>query len=205
MTLAVGFDLDMTLIDARPGMAAAMNALAAESGLALDGEHFAANLGPPLDMVLRGFEAPEERIPTLITRFRELYPTTVIPSTLPLPGAAEALAAVKERGGRTLVVTGKYGLNAQRHLDALGWTVDVLAGELWAEAKAEALLAHGATIYVGDHEGDVRGARAAGALAVGVPTGPLTADALRAAGADVVLDSLLDFPTWLDTHLALAP
>ncbi|WP_156757564.1 HAD family hydrolase [Actinokineospora pegani] len=204
MSLAVGFDLDMTLIDARPGMAAAMNALAAESGLALDGEHFAANLGPPLDMVLRGFEAPEERIPALITRFRELYPTTVIPSTLPLPGAAEALAAVRARGGRTLVVTGKYGPNAQRHLDALGWTVDALAGELWAEAKAEALRAHGATIYVGDHEGDVRGARAAGALSVGVPTGPLTADALRAAGADVVLDSLLDFPAWLNTHLTLA-
>ncbi len=64
--ITVGFDLDMTLIDARPGMAAAMNALGAESGLPLDGDAFAANLGPPLDDILRGFEAPEERIPGLV-------------------------------------------------------------------------------------------------------------------------------------------
>ncbi|OLR90281.1 haloacid dehalogenase [Actinokineospora bangkokensis] len=194
----------MTLIDARPGMAAAMHALGRESGLALDGDHFAANLGPPLDMVLRGFEAPEERIPGLIDRFRELYPDVVIGSTLPLPGAAEALRAVKERGGRTLVVTGKYALNARRHLDHFGWEVDALAGELWADAKGAALREHGASVYVGDHGGDVLGARAADAVAVGVATGPFTAEQLAEAGADVVLASLLEFPAWLDGYLASA-
>src|SRR5690349_22501686 len=37
--ITVGFDLDMTLIDARPGMAAAMNALGVESGLPRSEEH----------------------------------------------------------------------------------------------------------------------------------------------------------------------
>jgi phosphoglycolate phosphatase len=45
VALTVGFDLDMTLIDARPGMVVAMDALAVESGLPLDGRYFADNAG----------------------------------------------------------------------------------------------------------------------------------------------------------------
>jgi phosphoglycolate phosphatase len=200
--MTVGFDLDMTLIDPRPGMVAAMNALAEESGLALDGEHFAANLGPPLDAVLRGFEAPEERIPQLVSRFRELYPGVVIPRTVALPGAAEALRAVREAGGRTLVVTGKYGPNAKLHIDALDFEVDDLVGELWSTEKATALREHGAAVYVGDHLGDVRGALAANALAVGVATGPCAREELLEAGADVVFDGLEEFPAWFAENAA---
>ncbi|WP_091617329.1 HAD family hydrolase [Amycolatopsis saalfeldensis] len=196
MGITVGFDLDMTLIDPRPGMAAAMNALGAESGLPLDGESFAANLGPPLDDILRGFEAPEERIPGLVDRFRALYPEMVVPITVALPGAAEALRAVRAAGGRTLVVTGKYGPNAQLHVDALGFEVDDLVGELWSTRKAGALLAHGAQAYVGDHLGDIRGALAADAIAVAVATGPCTREELAAEGAAVVFESLEEFPDW---------
>ena len=196
--ITVGFDLDMTLIDPRPGMVAAMNALGAESGLALDGEHFAANLGPPLDDILRGFEAPEERIPGLVDRFRVLYPEVVVPITVALPGAAEALRAVRAAGGRTLVVTGKYGPNAQLHVDALGFEVDEVVGELWSTKKADALIAHGAAAYVGDHAGDIRGALAAGAIAVGVTTGPCDRAELLEEGAEVVFDSLEEFPAWFE-------
>ncbi|GAB3718231.1 HAD family hydrolase [Amycolatopsis oliviviridis] len=199
MGITVGFDLDMTLIDPRPGMVAVMNALGVESGLPLDGEFFAANLGPPLDDSLRGFGAPEERIPELVTRFRAMYPETVVPVTVALPGAAEALHAVREAGGRTVVVTGKYGPNAKLHLDALGMEVDVLVGELWSTQKAAALTEHGAQVYVGDHLGDIRGALAAGAVPVGVTTGPCTKDELLAEGADVVFDSLTEFPAWFSS------
>ena len=48
--LVVGFDLDMTLIDTRPGIAAVWDALSAETGVA---DRLArprsARLGPPLD------------------------------------------------------------------------------------------------------------------------------------------------------------
>ncbi|GAA1343725.1 HAD family hydrolase [Saccharothrix algeriensis] len=197
MPLTVGFDLDMTLIDPRPGMAAVMDAVAAESGHRLDGARFAANLGPPLDMVYRDFGVPEEEVPDLVARFRQLYPDIVIPATVALPGAAQALAAVGELGGRTAVVTGKYRANAALHLAAFGWEVDHLFGELWSTGKAEALKALGAAAYVGDHVGDVRGARAAGAVAVAVPSGPCSAAELAAEGADVVLASLAEFPAWL--------
>lgn len=197
--LTVGFDLDMTLIDPRPGMVAVLNELGRETDLPLDGEHFAANLGPPLDQVLRESGVPEPLVPALVGRFREIYPEIVVPATVALPGAADALAAVRAAGGRTLVVTGKYRPNAARHLAALGWEVDDLVGELWAGGKAKALREHGATVYVGDHIGDMVGAVTAGVYAVGVTTGPCDETQLRAAGAEVVLPDLTGFAGWLAT------
>ncbi|MGH9203255.1 MAG: HAD family hydrolase, partial [Vicinamibacterales bacterium] len=47
-------------------------------------------------------------------------------------------------------------------------------------------------IVIGDTPDDVRCARAAGALSIAVATGGFDADALRAAGADVVLTDLSD-------------
>lgn len=195
--MTVGFDLDMTLIDPRPGMVAVMDAVAAESGYPLDGEQFAANLGPPLDMVYRACGVPEAEIPDLVTRFRALYPEFVIPSTVALPGAAQSLAAVRELGGSVVVVTGKYRVNAALHLAAFGWEVDHLFGGVWSTGKADALKLHSAAVYVGDHIGDVRGAKAAGAVAVGVVSGPCSAEELTAEGADVVLPDLTGFPAWL--------
>ena len=199
MPLTVGFDLDMTLIDPRPGMIAVLDVLAAETGLPLDGEYFAANLGPPLDSVLLGFGVPPADVPGLVDRFRELYPSIVVPTTVALPGAADALAAVRAAAGRTLVVTGKYRPNAARHIAALGWQVDDLVGELWAGGKADALRDHGATIYVGDHVGDMIGAVTAGAYPVGVLTGSCDENQLRAAGARHVLADLTGFADWLAT------
>jgi phosphoglycolate phosphatase len=193
----VGFDLDMTLIDPRPGMAAVMDAVGAETGYPLDGATFAAHLGPPLDMVYRECGVPEEEIPRLVALFRALYPDVVIPSTVALPGAAQSLAAVRELGGAVVVVTGKYRQNAALHLAAFGWEVDHLIGGVWSTGKAEALRLHGAVVYVGDHVGDVRGAKAAGAEAVGVTTGPCDAAELAAEGASVVLPDLTGFPVWL--------
>jgi phosphoglycolate phosphatase len=200
--LTVGFDLDMTLIDPRPGMAVALHELARETGFDLDGEKFAANLGPPLDHVLRDFGVPEDRVPELVTRFRELYPEIVVPATVALPGAADALDAVRAAGGKVLVVTGKYGPNAARHLAALGWEVDWLVGELWASGKARALREHRAGIYVGDHLGDMLGAVAARAHPVGVLTGPCDEEQLRAAGARTILPDLTGFRAWLGEAFA---
>lgn len=204
MAPIVGFDLDMTLIDPRPGMVRVLDELARETGYPLDGEHFANNLGPPLDMVLRGFGVPEELVAGFVDRFRELYPAIVVPATVALPGATEALDAVRAAGGRILVVTGKFRPNAARHITALGWEVDWLVGELWAGGKAEALRTHGASVYVGDHVGDMVGAVAAGVYPVGVLTGPCDEEQLRTAGAELVLPDLTGFADWLSGWLAVA-
>ena len=200
--ITVGFDLDMTLIDPRPGMIALMKVLSEQSGIALDGEFFAANLGPPLEQGLVACGAPVGRIEELITRYRALYPEVVVAQTIALPGAEAALKAAREEGGRTVVVTGKYGPNAELHIREHGFEVDVLVGELWAAGKAQTLIDNNAVAYVGDHVGDVVGALAAGAVPVGVVTGPCGREELLAAGAAVVLDSLDEFPAWLQASSA---
>ncbi|MFD3519363.1 HAD family hydrolase [Streptomyces sp. NPDC058653] len=202
--LTVGFDLDMTLIDSRPGIHAAYLALSAETGVLIDADLAVTRLGPPLDEELAHW-FPAERIGEMGDRYREIYPTHAITPTLLMPGAREAIAAVRALGGRAIVVTAKHEPNAKLHLAHLGVEPDEVIGWLWAEAKGEALRAHGASVYVGDHTGDVRGARTAGALSVAVPTGPCDEDELRAAGADVVLPDLLAFPEWLTSYVADGP
>jgi phosphoglycolate phosphatase-like HAD superfamily hydrolase len=197
----VGFDLDMTLIDTRPGFAACLVALAEESGVVFDVEAMTSRLGPPLETMLADYVEDPVFVAELGDRFRALYPDHAVAPTQAFPGAHEALAAVRDQGGETLVVTGKYRPNAALHVQALGLPVDHLVGWLWGVGKAEALVGHGASVYVGDHVYDVEGALAAGALSVSVPSGGCSEDELRAAGTHVVLADLTAFPSWLDAHL----
>ncbi|MFJ9548806.1 HAD family hydrolase [Streptomyces erythrochromogenes] len=204
MNLTVGFDLDMTLIDSRPGIRAAYRALSAETGTYIDADAAVTRLGPPLDEELAHW-FPQAEIPAMADRYREIYPDYAIEPTPAMPGAREAVAAVQAMGGRAIVVTAKHEPNARLHLKHLGIEPDAVIGWLWAEAKAGALREHGAQVYVGDHIGDVRGAGTAGALSVAVPTGPCPEPELRAAGADVVLPDLTALPEWLAQYVAAQP
>nr|WP_198948508.1 haloacid dehalogenase-like hydrolase [Streptomyces sp. TSRI0107] len=198
--LTVGFDLDMTLIDSRPGIHACYQALAERTGTFVDADLAVTRLGPPLTEELRNW-FPEEDVPAVADLYRSMYPAHAITATPALPGAREAIAAVRASGGRAIVVTAKYEPNAKLHLEHLGLEPDVLVGDLWAEAKAVALREHTAGVYVGDHTGDIRAARAADALSVTVATGPFGAAELREAGTDVVLADLTAFPEWLAAYL----
>ena len=199
-SLVVGFDLDMTLIDTVPGFAATLEALGAELDVEFPIAELTQNLGPPLDLLLAPHLAPDAIGPAG-DRFRELYVDHSILPVPALPGAHEALAAVRRHGGRNLVVTGKFAPNAQRHLDHLALDVDDLEGWVWGVGKADALRREGASVYVGDHVHDVEGALAAEVISVSVLTGGCTREQLLAAGTHVVLDSLAEFPAWLDEHV----
>ncbi|MEE1938297.1 HAD family hydrolase [Streptomyces sp. TRM 70361] len=199
--VTVGFDLDMTLIDSRPGIRATYLALAAETGAYIDADLAVSRLGPPLETELAHW-FPPGALDSVAARYRELYAHHAIEPTRALPGAREAVDAVRRTGGRAVVVTAKHGPSARLHLEHLGIAPDAVVGRQWAEGKAKALVEYGAEVYVGDHLGDVRGARAAGALSVAVPTGPCGAAELRAAGADVVLGDLTEFPAWLASYAA---
>ncbi|MFI6130152.1 HAD family hydrolase [Micromonospora sp. NPDC051141] len=201
--LMVGFDLDMTLVDSRPGIAAAYRALTERTGVPVDAELAVSRLGPPLRTELAHW-FPPERIEEAVTLYRELYPAYAITPTVPMPGAEAAVRAVHERGGRVMVVTSKIGRLAKLHLDHLDLAVDELAGDLFAEQKATALREHGATLYVGDHVADMAAAQAAGIPGVGVATGPCSVAELSAAGAEVVLDDLGEFPAAVDRIIGLA-
>ncbi|GAA5007554.1 hypothetical protein GCM10025734_48700 [Kitasatospora paranensis] len=134
MALTVGFDLDMTLLDTRPGIRATYDVLAAETGTAIDSGLAVSRLGPPLVHELAHW-FPAERVEAVADRYRELYREHALHGTVVLPGAREAVAAVRALGGRVAVITGKYERNARLQLDHVGLTPDILVGDLWAETK----------------------------------------------------------------------
>ena len=196
MSPAVGFDLDMTLVDTRPGIHEALLAFAAETGRPIDVNLIVANLGPPVAEALSPWFTVEE-MPDAVARFRAHMTRVGVFNVIALPGAADAIAAARELGLRVLVVTAKIERLAVETLRHAGLSVDEVAGNVWSAGKAVPLRAAAALAYVGDHPHDMHAATLAGIPAVGVPSGAATAAQLTAAGATTVLDDLRAFPGWL--------
>jgi phosphoglycolate phosphatase len=197
--LIVGFDLDLTLVDSRPGIRASMTALARESGVAIDVDLVISRIGPKLEWELAHWYSADQ-IDAMAARYRELYwDDCTGDGTRLLPGALEAVDAVRARHGRVVIVTGKSASLALRCLASVGIDADAVVGHVHGDEKRDALIEHGVGVYVGDTVPDVHAAIGASALAVAVATGPDDPRALVAADADLVLDSLADFPAWLAT------
>jgi phosphoglycolate phosphatase len=200
----VGFDLDLTLVDSAAGIARTMRAAlsAEQAGGWAPGEPaddvLRGVIGIPLEASI-GLLAPDADADRVAAVYRRLYPELGVPATVLLPGVTETFAAVRAAGGRVLVVSAKTLAAVHAVLAHVGLEPDLVAGDLFAGQKGRLLLAEGAHAYVGDHPGDMEAARVAGATGVGVLTGSTTEEALRAAGADVVLADLAAFPAWLET------
>ena len=194
--MITGFDLDMTLIDSRPGIKAVYEQLVVESGAEIDTDLVVSRLGPPVEWEL-GHWMPEAEVKRWADRYRELYPAIAVDLVTAMPGAHDAVEAANKLGG-TILITAKHTPNARLHVDRLGLPLGEVFGGTWREAKGIVLREQGAATYVGDHVHDMDAARFAGVVGVGVTTGPSTADDLRDAGADTVLTTLEDFSGWLD-------
>ena len=193
--LVVGFDLDMTLVDSRPGVIAVAAILAEEEGVTVDGPLWASRLGPPLEHELAQW-FPAGDVDRVADRYRALMREQGVGCSLLLPGAREAVDAVRAAGGRALIVTAKQQVLAEQTLSQFGIEVDEVVGWVWRESKGQALRERRANVYVGDHPHDVEGARLAGARCYGVRTG-----GCEPIGADVLADDLTGFPGWLDGYL----
>ncbi|MFM7211718.1 MAG: HAD family hydrolase, partial [Actinomycetota bacterium] len=146
----VGFDLDMTLVDSADGIVSSVQYVLEGYGVQADGDDIRSTIGLPLDHVFPRW-LPDEPYDVLLGAYRAHYREHGIPRTLPMPGASEAIDAVRAHGDRVLVVTAKYGAVAGLALEAAGLDVDEIVGDLFAEGKADALTQHGAWAYVGDH------------------------------------------------------
>ena len=134
-----------------------------------------------------------------------------------LPGAAQAMAALAELGGRAArvavtqsLLTGNIRPLAEVKLRPLGLTdhLDLDAGAYGEAHEIRAELVHlaranaagrcggdfdgDATVIVGDTPLDVEAALATGARAIGVATGGFSAAQLAASGAHAVLPDLSD-------------
>jgi phosphoglycolate phosphatase len=189
----VGFDLDMTLIDSRRAILASFAGVAADTGVAIDPAKVDSRLGIKLADELAHWFPPGE-IEHAMRLYRTHYLQLLAPLTTLLPGAAEALAAVRAAGARAVVITAKPAVTAWLSLDSVGLAPDELFADAHGPEKAAVLTDLGAAVYVGDTPADMLAAVAAGARGVGVATGSFSAGELRAAGAADVLASLAGFP-----------
>jgi phosphoglycolate phosphatase len=191
----VGFDLDMTLIDSRRAILATWAALAAETGVPVDLADVDRRLGAKLeDEIAHWFPAGQQD--TAVTIYRRHYLTVAAELTTALPGAPEALDAVRQAGQSAVIITAKHESSVRPSLLAVGLSGDDLFTNLHGAEKAGVLARIRAAAYVGDTPADMQAATAARVTAVAVPTGSFPARDLRAAGADVLLGSLHEFPPW---------
>lgn len=136
------------------------------------------------------------------TRIDGLFQTYTRETASPFPGVATVLAELVERGYRLGVATNDAEANAHAHVEAanLSRLLDFVAGydsghgPKPGPGMVQAFARHcgcetASVIMVGDSRHDMEAAHAAGAIAVGVTTGPATAYEL-APHADVVISGL---------------
>ncbi len=200
--LVVGFDLDMTLVDSRKGIVGCMQRVLDARGVAATDEQLWPLIGAPLLDNLALF-LPDDQVEAAAADYRADYLVQAIDVTVLLPGARELVDAIHDADGTVLVVSAKNPTAVKAVLEHVGIHPDIVVGDLFGHDKATPLQEHRATAYIGDHSGDMHAANTAGVRAIGVATGPTDPEALREAGADLVVDDLGDLVSRLDELAAV--
>ena len=193
----VGFDLDLTLIDSRSAIMQSWRAVSAETGVPIDLADVDKRMGIKLEDETAFWFPPGEQS-AAADCYRRHYVRLAPALTTLLPGAAQALAAVRAAGERAVIITAKHPVSVQPSLAAVRLEADEVFTHVHGPEKSVVLASLGAAVYVGDSPPDMAAARQAGAAAVGVTTGSFSAAELRHAGAEVTLASLRDFPSWYE-------
>jgi len=201
MRRAVGFDLDMTLVDTRRGIELALVALGEQTGRPIDAAAIVGSLGPPIADALAPWFAAAE-LPDAVHGFRQNMAKVGVMNVTPMPGAATAIDRTRAAGFDIVVITSKLEPLAEETLRYAGLECDRIFGNRWAHAEAEPLLDTRAICYVGDHPGDMAAAIEARVAGFGVTSGSSNHAELVAAGAQHVAASLEEFPDWLTSILA---
>ena len=199
---AVIFDLDGTLVDTPAAIVATARA-AARRPLA-DEALIRAAIGLPLELALArvlGLEPGAAEVQAAIERYRLLWRAEVGPhlGSLVYPGVRDGLLALRERGLRLGVATGKAQAGADQSIDQAGLRLclDVVAGhdrvprpkphgDLALLVLRELFVHASQAVVVGDSALDVAMAHAAGVRSIAVTYGAQSESELRAAR-----------PTWL--------
>ena len=213
MPRAILLDLDGTLIDSRPGIAASCEAALRALGHTPDPSFDVTPLiGPPLPQVISRLleRYGDDRVDAGIAAYRAHYGEVGLHQAAVYPGIVDALRLLSARA-TCFVVTSKRSLYAVRIIGGLGLadrfrgvygtepdgSLDDKADLIAAVLRTEGLAARD-TAMVGDRSHDMVGARANFVRPVGVLWGYGSRTELEAAGADALLAAPADL-------VALAP
>jgi phosphoglycolate phosphatase len=211
------FDLDGTLVDSAPDIAAAANALLGEHGHdALEVAEVRSMIGDGVSRLVerafaaRGVVLADGNLAGMTGRMMAIYARHLTINTRPMPAAGEALRFCRSAVARTGVVTNKPEQLTRLIIDHFAWAgdVDVIVGGDTGPARkpapdmllfAAAALGFDASdvLMVGDSPADIGAARAAGMTSVAVRGGYTTVP-VEALGADLIIESLVELPMALD-------
>ena len=209
----VVFDLDGTLVDSAPDLAATLNIIFAREGLPPVAYDTARKLvgGGARSMIERSLAAQERKLDTagvdgLVKDFVEHYAAHIADRSRAFPGLEAALDQLAAGGCRFAVCTNKLQWLSVRLLDALGLAnrfaaicgadtfglqkphPDLLRRTI---ARAGGEPAH--AVMVGDSVSDIATARAAGVPVVAVDHG-YTETPVSELGADRVISTFAELP-----------
>lgn len=195
--ISILLDLDGTVVDSKPGIAASCRAALTTLGLDASDVDIGPLIGPPLEEVMATVlgRLGDDRVAEAVAAYRAHYGEAGYRETAVYPGVAEALDRLAAEGAALYIATSKRRVFAERILDGLG-LICRFAGVHGSEAdgrfdhKAE-LIAHvldrhgldaARCLMVGDRRHDAEGALANGVRPVGVLWGYGDRAELEAAG-----------------------
>jgi phosphonatase-like hydrolase len=219
MIKLVAFDMAGTTIDDHGSVYEALRSAVEETGATVSAGDLQLWMGTDKVeaitalMSLGGIHPTPDAVASAFTRFREILADAYRERPpVPLPGVEGALRTLRERGVKIALTTGFSSDVALPILAAMGWGVGSGADDLVdavvtssdvPEGRPAPYLIHHAmerlgvydvreVVAAGDTVVDIRAARNAGVIAVGVLTGKLLRVELEAEPHDYVLDSVVD-------------
>ena len=210
------FDLDGTLLDTAPDLAAALNAVLTENHRApLPVEAIRPAVSHGGVAIIRhgfGLHAADPAIEALRQRLLTLYRANISKLTRPFPGMLDVLETLEARGLNWGVVTNKPGWLTEPLLGNLGLlqrAACVVSGDTLAQSKPDpAPMLHACAlagseprhcVYLGDALRDVEAGRNAGMFTLVALFGYLgESDRPEAWQADAMLHTPADLLAWLD-------
>jgi phosphoglycolate phosphatase len=209
-------DLDGTLVDSLPDLAAAIaELLEGEGRPGLAPEAVAAMVGDGVPKLIEralaatGGVPPEAELAALVARYMPIYEARLTELTRPYPGAIETLGALKAAGWRLAVCTNKPEAPSRAIVAGLGF-----AGLFEAVSGGDSLpvkkphpghvlgllatlgAAPGAAVMLGDSANDILAAQAAGLPAIAIAHGYGGTPA-RELGAERVIETFDELPAAL--------
>lgn len=213
---AVIFDLDGTLVDSLPGIAAGLNQALSQSGFPTHPEDRVRTfIGNGSRMLVKrglGGDPSESLIAQTLAAFVEAYHDTWRPGTTPYPGIAELVTALRDAGVPLAVLSNKpHPFTVEMTMELFPECFSIIRGqEDHLPRKPDPTIAHqiaeelripaNEIAFVGDSTVDFETAQAAEMIPVLVGWGFHTPDQLRKTAAPLQ-SAAADLQEYLQAHL----